>query len=73
MPIDTQKRNKRQYTWQKETSDRINFLMPKGYKDLIYKTAGTLGLSASEFIRSAIEAKLKECGVEPLQSSGDML
>ena len=64
MAVDVQKRNKRQYQWQKETSDRINFIMPKGYKTLINETAKSMDMNASGVIRAAIETKLTDCGVD---------
>lgn len=38
--------------------DRINFVMPKGRKDEIKEAAEAQGISASEWINKAIEAKL---------------
>ena len=60
MPIDIEKRNKRQNAWIKENADRINFMMPKGTKDRIKAAAEKLGQKPSEFIREAIEEKLKK-------------
>lgn len=62
--IDTQKRNTRQNAWQKENADRINFVMPKGYKAVINETAKRMGISASEFIRGAITDRLQQNGVD---------
>ena len=74
MAIDTQKRNKRQYEWQKNSADRINFLLPKGYKAIINETAKEHGMTASELIREAIEDKLQNLGVKvELQSAGDVV
>ena len=58
MAVDTQKRNKRQYAWQKENTDRINFVMPKGMKQQIQDAAEKNGMTSSEFIRDAIVEKL---------------
>ncbi len=58
MAVDTEKRNKRQYEWQKENTDRINFTMPKGTKDQIKEASEKLGIKPSEFIRQAINEKL---------------
>jgi len=58
MPVDIEKRNTRQNTWQKENKDRINFLMDKGTKDRIKAAADQAGQTSSEFIREAIEEKL---------------
>ena len=55
---DTIKRNKRQYNWQKENKDRLNFTMDKGTKDQIKAAADKLGLNPSEFCRLAISEKI---------------
>jgi hypothetical protein len=55
---DAQKRNKRQYQWQAENKDRINFTMPKGRKEKIKEAAQAEGISASEWINAAITEKL---------------
>lgn len=60
MPEDIAKRNKRQENWRKENKDRLNFLMPKGYKDKIKAAADADGISAAEWIRQAIDAKLND-------------
>lgn len=52
------KENKRRTEWKKENRDRINFLMPKGYKDMIIAAAENKGISAAAWIRSAIDDKL---------------
>ncbi len=59
MPEDKQKRNARQQRWQNE-QDRINFVMPKGYKDKIKDYASARGISAAQWIREAIESKMQE-------------
>lgn len=56
--IDTKKRNKRQYNWQKEKTDRLNFTMEKGTKDRIKAAADKLNMNASEFCRLAINEKI---------------
>ena len=53
-------RNKRHYQWMKEHCDRISFVMPVGTKDRIKEAAGKLGITASEFVRQAIEEKLSK-------------
>lgn len=60
MPVNIEKRNTRQNTWQKENKDRINFLMEKGTKERIKAAADQAGQSPSEFIREAIEEKLQK-------------
>lgn len=62
--VDTQKRNTRQNAWQKENVDRINFVMPKGYKAVINETAKRMDITASEFIRGAINDRLQQNGVD---------
>lgn len=52
-------RNKRQNTWQKENTDRINFTMPKGRKAEIMEHAKSAGTTASEWINSAIAEKME--------------
>lgn len=52
------KRNDRQYLWQKENTDRINFTMPKGRKAEIQEAARAEGISASEWINKAIYDRL---------------
>ena len=59
MAIDIEKKNKRQNNWIKENTDRINFMMPKGTKERIQNAAQQIGITSSEFIRQAIEEKLK--------------
>lgn len=59
MPVDIEKRNKRQYQWQKENTDRINFTMPKGTKEEIKVAADRLGITPAEFIRQAINEKMQ--------------
>ena len=44
--------------------DRINFVMPKGYKEMIKTAAAAEKISASEFIRRAIEKELNCCGFD---------
>lgn len=60
MPVDTTRRNKRQYEWIKQNADRINCLLEKGMKDKINEAAAAAGISCSEWIRQAIEEKLNK-------------
>ena len=60
MPVDIEKRNKRQYNWQKENTDRINFTMPKGTKEQIKEAADKIGVKPAELIRQAIAEKLEK-------------
>lgn len=63
MPEDARKRNDRQYAWQKENTDRINFTMPKGRKDQIKEAAEIAGVSATVWINQAIDAKFEDAGI----------
>ena len=63
MAEDTKKRNSRQYNWQKENTDRINFTMPKGKKERIKEQAELSGLSATVWIKQAIDEKFQAEGV----------
>ena len=49
------RRNDRQYLWQKENTDRINFTMPKGKKAQIKEIASSKSMSASEWNNEAIQ------------------
>lgn len=80
MAVDIQKRNQRQNAWQKQNTDRINFVMPKGYKKAISDAADICGITSSEFIRRAIVSSLREYNVEvdrqdvtPLNAHTDMV
>ncbi|WP_034476045.1 ribbon-helix-helix protein, CopG family [Butyrivibrio proteoclasticus] len=52
--------NKQEYDnkYIKENIDRLNFIMEKGTKDRINQAAKALNISASEFVRQAIEEKI---------------
>ena len=52
------KRNERQYNWQKENTDRINFTMPKGMKEELKEYARRKGMSAGEWLNEAIKEKM---------------
>ena len=69
MAVDTEKRNKRQYAWQKENTDRINFTMPKGTKERIKEAAEVRDMKPAEFIRAAIEQELAR--TEELKRASD--
>lgn len=60
MPVDIEKRNKRQNNWIKENTDRINFYMPKGTKEKIQRAADLENISVTKWINEAIEEKLKD-------------
>ena len=65
MPVDIQKRNKRQNEWQKENTDRINFTMPKGMKDQIKEAAARAKIRPAELIRDAIAEKIDRINSDP--------
>lgn len=54
--------NKQDYdnAYIRDNKDRINFLMPKGYKARIKTAADAAGISAAEWIRQAIDSKFRE-------------
>ncbi len=58
MPLDKEKRNKRQNEWIKQNTERINFTMPLGTKDKIIAAAEAAGVKPAEYIRRAIHEKL---------------
>lgn len=62
MAVDIEKRNKRQYQWQKENTERMNLLFNKGTKERITSACASTGTSVSEFVRDAVESSLKEKG-----------
>ena len=61
--MDVEKRRQRQQRYIKK-QDRLNFVMPAGTKDRINKAAAAEGVTASEFVRRAIFARL-EGGEDP--------
>lgn len=58
--MDTVKRNKRQYEWQKANNDRINFTMPKGTKEKIKAAATAEKINPAEWMRRAVYDRLGE-------------
>lgn len=58
--MSEKKFNKQEYDnkYIKEKKDRLNFIMEKGTKDRIIQAAERLNISASEFVRQAIEEKI---------------
>lgn len=56
--MDIEKRNKRQYAWQKENRERINILLELGTKDRIAAAAEKINVNSSELIRQAINEKI---------------
>ena len=62
MPENTKKRNARQYAWQKEAYDRKAYLLYKGQGNAVDQAAKIAGVSASVWIREAINYKLVNSG-----------
>lgn len=60
MPEDTVKRNKRQYNWMKENTDRMNLVFEKGTKDRVQRASAKTGMSASKYVQMAIEKQLEK-------------
>ena len=53
------RRNDRQYLWQKENTDRINFTMPKGKKAQIKEIASSKEIKNNERIKEDIQEKIE--------------
>ncbi len=56
--VDTEKRNKRQYAWKKENTERIDILFEKGTKDRINAVRGEK--SISDYVRNAVKERLEK-------------
>lgn len=63
--IDIEKRNKRQYEWQKKSKERINILFDPGTKERIKAAADKLHINTSDFIRQAINEKIDKIELDP--------
>ena len=63
MPVDVEKRNKRQYAWAVENKERLNVMLEKGTSARIDSVL-TAGETRSSFIREAIEKELYKRGAE---------
>lgn len=61
MPVDIEKRNKRQYAWAVENKERLNVMLEKGTSARIDSVL-TEGETRSSFIREAIEKELYKRG-----------
>ena len=61
MPVDIEKRNKRQYAWAVENKERLNVMLEKGTSSRIDSVLGA-GETRSSFIREAIENELYKRG-----------
>lgn len=44
--------------WQQENRERINLVVPKGYKDDVKKVADTVGESVNGYIKKAIDERI---------------
>lgn len=60
MAVDNQTRNKRINDWKRDNTDRLNFSMKKGKRAEIQAAADFLGVTASEFVRQAIDEKIEK-------------
>jgi len=58
MAEDTVKRNKRQAEWKKASKDRVELLLPKGYKQRLKELADTREQSTTEMIKELIDKEL---------------
>lgn len=63
MPVDVEKRNKRQYAWAVENKERLNVMLEKGTASRIDSVLGA-GETRSSFIREAIEKELYKRGAK---------
>ena len=63
MAVDIEKRNKRINAWIKENSERINIMFPMGTKERIQNAAYNKKISASEYVRQAINTALEKDGL----------
>lgn len=45
--------------WQAENRERINLVVPKGYKDTIRKAADNAGESVNGYIKKAIDERME--------------
>ena len=58
MAEDTVKRNKRQTEWKKASKDRVELLLPKGYKDRLKHEAEKQDKSITELVKGLIDREL---------------
>lgn len=56
--FDKKKRNEYDMAYKKANFDRVAFVVPKGYKDIIKEAAAKEGLTMSEWIKSIIDDKI---------------
>ena len=58
MAEDTVKRNKRQAEWRKANKDRLELVLPKGYKQKIKDVAELNNMSVTEWIVKQVDKSL---------------
>lgn len=58
MAGDTSYKNK----WQAENRERINMVVPKGYKELVKNASDAVGESVNGYIKKAIDERMKRDG-----------
>ena len=59
MAGDTSYKNK----WQAENRERINMVVPKGYKELVKNASDAVGESVNGYIKKAIDERMKRDGL----------
>ena len=59
MAEDLVKKNKRCREWKKANTERIDILFEKGTKARLEAACQVLGITRSDFVRQAIDEKLK--------------
>lgn len=54
--------------WQAENRERINMVVPKGYKEKIKTAAETTGESVNGYIKKAIDERMERDNLPPAAS-----
>ena len=60
MPVDKERRNKRQNEFVRESYDRFTMTFPKGKKDLYRQRAAEQGMSLNAYINKLLEEDMKK-------------
>ena len=60
MPVDKERRNRRQNNYVAEKYDRFTLTVPKGMKEVYRKTAEAKGLSLNAYINKLLEQNNKK-------------
>ena len=60
MPVDKERRNKRQNDFIRETYDKFTMAFPKGKKDEYKRFAESQGMSLSALISKLLEAEMQK-------------